>query len=370
MNRLSRLYLLALGVGFTLAAADQFTTIDYPGATSTNTGGINDAGDIVGSYTDTGGLNHGYLLGGGKFTPIDYAGARHTWANGINSAGDIVGQYSDGTRQYGYLLRQGAFTSLDCPGATFVRAFAINSAGDITGDMGRAGQPAAGLLISRGACTLTEYRPEAPSTTMTMYFGMNDAGVQVGHWGSRGTVYAVVHNKGTFTHFAHGGGSWTEVTGINNAGDMVGSFRESNGANHGFLLRNGRFTSIDFPGAVNTFASKINNSGQVVGRYVDSGNRSHGYVARVTPAGPPPPVLTVDDDGADCPGALKTIQEAVAQAPAGATILVCPGTYYKTVSVVGPEKTGLKLRAARATWSSTATTPSATASTWRTSPTS
>ena len=35
----------------------------------------------------------------------------------------------------------------------------------------------------------------------------------------------------------------------------------------------------------------------------------------------------------DCPGSLRTIQEAVAAAAAGATILVCPGNYRSTVTI-------------------------------------
>jgi len=53
--------------------------------------------------------------------------------------------------------------------------------------------------------------------------------------------------------------------------------------------------------------------------------------------------LFVDDDGAQCPGALRTIQEAVAQATRGATILVCPGTYQATVMVKGHDKDGIRL---------------------------
>ncbi len=53
--------------------------------------------------------------------------------------------------------------------------------------------------------------------------------------------------------------------------------------------------------------------------------------------------LFVDDDGAQCPGALRTIQEAVARARRGDTILVCPGTYLKTVVVKGHDKDAIKL---------------------------
>jgi parallel beta-helix repeat protein len=54
-------------------------------------------------------------------------------------------------------------------------------------------------------------------------------------------------------------------------------------------------------------------------------------------------LLIVDDDGVQCPGALRTIQDAVARAPARATVLVCPGTYGKTVLIKGHEKDGLRL---------------------------
>jgi len=55
------------------------------------------------------------------------------------------------------------------------------------------------------------------------------------------------------------------------------------------------------------------------------------------------PTILVDDDGEQCPGALTTIQAAVAAAPAGATILVCPGTYHGSVNIVGPSKNGIQL---------------------------
>ncbi|MEK7406297.1 MAG: right-handed parallel beta-helix repeat-containing protein [Acidobacteriota bacterium] len=334
-----------LGLGFTLAAADQFTNIVYPGANMTHARGINDAGDIVGEYFDAAGT-HGFLLSGGKFTSIDLPGARQTWARGINARGDIVGTYSDGTANHGFLLSQGKFTSLDCPGDGVTVLWGINSAGDIAGWFTPRGKPAQGVVWSGGVCNLTEYRPEVARRTMTMYTGINDAGVTVGHWGTNGgLVTGLVYNKGAFTRVDHGAGGGATAYGINNAGDIVGQFRGGNGVNHGFLLSKGRFRPIDYPGAVSTGVSGINNSGQIVGDHVDSNTPfvMHGFVARVSPAGPAPPVLTVDDDGADCPGALKTIQEAVAQAPAGATILVCTGAYRGTVNIVGPEKTGLKL---------------------------
>ncbi len=51
----------------------------------------------------------------------------------------------------------------------------------------------------------------------------------------------------------------------------------------------------------------------------------------------------VDDDGVQCTGAIATIQEAVAKARTGDTILVCPGTYSKTVLIKGHDKDAIRL---------------------------
>jgi probable HAF family extracellular repeat protein len=57
--------------------------------------GVNDAGAVVGEYTDSSGRNHGFLWQGGSFTPIDVPGAVHTVASGVNDAGAVVGEYTD-----------------------------------------------------------------------------------------------------------------------------------------------------------------------------------------------------------------------------------------------------------------------------------
>jgi hypothetical protein len=46
-------------------------------------------------YTDTGGVNHGFLLSNDVFTSFDFPGAIFTDAAGINPSGVIVGIYFD-----------------------------------------------------------------------------------------------------------------------------------------------------------------------------------------------------------------------------------------------------------------------------------
>src|SRR4051812_49847134 len=65
------------------AAAYTFMTIDVPGAFFfTLASGINDAGQIVGSFSPSRFVgNHGFLYTGGSFTQIDVPGASSTSAN-------------------------------------------------------------------------------------------------------------------------------------------------------------------------------------------------------------------------------------------------------------------------------------------------
>src|SRR5262249_17272140 len=96
---------LILSPGWAKADYD-FTTIDPPGATQTWANGINDAGQIVGTYRDADNHAHGFLLDvDGSYTTIDVPGATQTWANGINDAGQMVGWYSYADNHaHGFLL--------------------------------------------------------------------------------------------------------------------------------------------------------------------------------------------------------------------------------------------------------------------------
>ena len=62
-----------------------------PGASLVTTIGINDVGQIVGTYTAGPDTAFGYQLSGGVFTTIAAPGASFTLASGINDAGQIVG---------------------------------------------------------------------------------------------------------------------------------------------------------------------------------------------------------------------------------------------------------------------------------------
>ena len=93
-------------------------------------------GQILGNYYD--GASHGFLLDGGAFTSIDFPGALSTEAHGINDLGQIVGSYSDSNHfTHAFLMDANGFTSFDFPsptGALYTSFAGINNAGQIVGN--------------------------------------------------------------------------------------------------------------------------------------------------------------------------------------------------------------------------------------------
>ena len=116
-----------------------YTTFDDPLNTSgdgTLASGINDTGQIVGTYADASGV-HGFLLSGGSYTTLDDPLAAHrTLALGIDDKGRIVGSYDNASGRHGFLYNPsgGSYTTLDDPLATDgTEAFGINGNGQIVG---------------------------------------------------------------------------------------------------------------------------------------------------------------------------------------------------------------------------------------------
>ena len=80
------------------------------------------------------------------------------------------------------------------------------------------------------------------------------------------------------------------LRGSSDAGDLVASSGTS-----AFLISNGQFTPIQFPGASYTIVSGINNAGEIVGWYADYGQSvyEHGFVATPTALPEPSPLALV-----------------------------------------------------------------------------
>ena len=105
-----------------------YTWAEFPGAEQTVLRGINDAGDVVGEYVNSGGTRRGFARIGGSFQSIDVPLASETRARGINNLGDVVGEYDDslGVR-HAFSRIGGVFANVDVPAVPSSRARARRS---------------------------------------------------------------------------------------------------------------------------------------------------------------------------------------------------------------------------------------------------
>jgi len=226
-------------VSGTKTVTEIYRAVNYPNEPpGQNATGVNDLGQIVGIYSDSSGVEHGYELNGAKFTTLDvpFAGATGTYSLAINDSGEVVGCWTDSDgNDHGFTLLAGAYTSFDYPGGPQTCAYGVNNAGDIVGEF------AYGSFLLSG---------------------------------------------GTYSPLAFPGAVLTYAVGINDAGDIAGSYCLTNGecetngeGSQGFLLSGGSFTTIDVPGEFYTDVTDVNNNGVVVGYYEDAAGVVGGFMA-------------------------------------------------------------------------------------------
>jgi len=259
------------------SAISNYTTFEAPGAGTgefqgTGALAINASGAVVGVYADSKNLLHGYVRSANAtFTSFDAKDAgtgayQGTIAVSINASGAIAGTYLDRNgASHGFVRAgDGTITEFDAIGAGTAAhrgtvAVRINDAGAIA-----------------GFYTTGNYL--APS----MYHGFLRA--------ANGTITAVDDpNAGT----AGGPSNQKQGTmgiGINANGEIVGTYKDTNTVQHGFVRSAaGLFTGFDPTGVGTcvsnhgynfggTSASDIDAAGDVAGYYTDTKCVQHGFV--------------------------------------------------------------------------------------------
>jgi hypothetical protein len=140
------------GYTFSINSGKFSADINDPHGVSTVSAAINDKGNIAGFYTDSIGVTHGFLDNHGHFTTVNAPGATTTELLGMNDQGIAVGEAIVGGVTHGiiYNSNTGAFTRLDDPnavGSTVLNG--INDKGDIVGFYSDAVGNTHGLLAVR-----------------------------------------------------------------------------------------------------------------------------------------------------------------------------------------------------------------------------
>jgi uncharacterized membrane protein len=241
--------------------------LNVNGSTAAMALGINSAGTVVGS---DGNGNAFFLTGGSVHTFIPTGGTSAT-AFGINDHGTIVGQYSTANATPGF-IRSGANSdiTLNAPsGPNVVNAQGINNNGLVVGFyLGTDGQDhgfqanannAVGGMLTGTAIADPTIPPVPGEPGATFVFsqilGLNDQGFAVGYYGDsttsqHGFLYNTRTGRYTFLDdpaeaFNNAGVEVTQITGINNAGEITGFYSDANGVFHGFVAS----TAVPEPGS-------------------------------------------------------------------------------------------------------------------------
>jgi len=292
------------------AQSYSFADINYPGAVQTVALGINDSGQIVGSYDDVSGLEHGFLWNNGSYSRIDYPGGFNTIASGINASSQVVGTYTDTPNcgncygnTHSFLLSNGTYSTLpEAPGSITgtTRAASINTSGQIVGQYtDTCFCKQRGFLLTRGVFTTID----DPGFFSSAAQAINDSGQIVGYgqpgFGT-GSAHGYLLSGGAFAALddplvpqPESGYVGTIPTGINNVGDIVGYYEAPALQMHGFLLSAGVWTTVDDPnsqaGKSGIVGPGINSAKQIVGSYTASNGVGYGFLAaQGTPVTPGP----------------------------------------------------------------------------------
>jgi hypothetical protein len=337
-----------------------FHTIDDPQAagTGTYTGDVNNRLQIVGNYYDANGVGHGFLFSNGQYVSLPddpQAGAgsgQGTYPADINNLGQIVGVYFDTNNVgHGFVLVSGHFINFDEPNAgaganSGTVPSGINDSGAIVGAYIDATNIEHGFLLSKGQYTTLDDPNAVPvaGEYTSAADGINASGQIVGFWrDSNGVDHGYLLSQGQYTSlpddplagtgpspgaFAQG----TAPGAINAAGQISGTYVDSNYTYHGFVLSQGQYVSVDDPNAalgynLGTIAGGINDAGQVAGFYHDATDVGHGFLATPIAAG---------SVASPVPMAANPASGTLPLAALGSLVTVSPPTAWWHLEANGP----------------------------------
>jgi hypothetical protein len=255
-------------VGTTVDFGGVSTFVNFAGTavtqTQLNTGagqvafGIDSAGDVVSGN----GANAFFLPKGGSLQNLATPGGAIN-AFGVNDKGNIVGQFTSGANTPGFILASSArdtFTAINQPtgiASDVINAQGINNDGLVVGFyLGNDGQvhgfrvnapPSPGVVTATAIADPT-IPPVAGEPGATVVFsqilGINDNGLAVGYYGDSTTSqHGFFYNTTTAAYTFlddpaaafHNGVEITQITGINNSGEIAGFYTDANGTFHSFV---------------------------------------------------------------------------------------------------------------------------------------
>ena len=133
--------------------------------------------------------------------------------------------------------------------------------------------------------TFTFTKANIPGALQTYTYGVNNAGVMVGSYRDKSSGHGYILNGKKLTKLddpeAQPGSTIANGLNPNGAISVVGVYNTASGTTVGFLYKNGKYTDIPGPtGTRQSSANSINDAGAIVGSYLDSNDVMHGFLLK------------------------------------------------------------------------------------------
>ncbi len=249
------------------------TDLGTLGGTTSHALGLNDSGLIVG-YSDVSGdyYHHAFVYSGGVMTDLGTLGGQYSYATAINNLGHVIGSADF----HAFLYRDGVMTDLGTLGGFHSFPSSINDSGQIVGSSDALYQATHAFQYADGV--MTDLDASNYYLIYSQATGINKYGEIVGSFSgnpffnSGPLDHAFLYSSGTRTNLGTlPGGSWSTASAINNSRQIVGTSATSDGQSHAFLYTDEQMVELNRIGE-GSHAYDINDSGQIVGSYYTNYN--------------------------------------------------------------------------------------------------
>ena len=236
--------------------------------------GVNYFDTVVGSFQDltTFGL-HGFTWSGGTGELYDYPGASQTQLGGVNNLNRAVGTYFNSQGEaFGFFCSPR--TVRRCPSRCQAHITHSQVESTIRTQSWDTRKPTPGELTlgskSREAPTRLFNFPGAVSTYPV---AINDSGAVVGWYYDGTTEHGFMEYQNSYATIEPSGSSSSLAKGINNAGEIVGEYRPNvNAEGEGFTYLDGKYKAYVYPSATYTELTGVNALGDRIGDAITGSN--------------------------------------------------------------------------------------------------
>lgn len=273
------------------------TNLNPVGAIESRAAGINESGQVVGSYKTSDGHSHAFLWQNGSFIDLGALGGLDSIANDINELGQVIGTASTADNQrHAFLWSDANNNGVSDPGEMIdlgtlggVRsdAIKINNSGQVVG-FARISSGASYPFVWADANNNGQSDPgemikiEPAGSSGGEAYGINDSGQVVGQFiSSDGYYHLFRYESGIITDLGTSpfGGDVIFGNGINKSGQIAGdgNYPDFN-TYQAFLYQNGTFTPLGTLGGPSSGVLDLNDKGEVVGGSDTSSGVEHAFL--------------------------------------------------------------------------------------------